>query len=58
VCRAAEAHDIVDQMSVAWVEPLAKWVMFYGGGMISLPSPLAPTAGCSSYSRVPNARPS
>jgi hypothetical protein len=43
--QAAEAHDIVDQMSVAWVEPLAKWVMFYGGGMISLPSPLAPNCG-------------
>jgi hypothetical protein len=42
--QAAEAHDVVNQMSVAWVEPLGKWLMFYGGGMIRLPSP--PLALC------------
>jgi hypothetical protein len=26
-----ETWDVVDQMSVAWVAPLKKWVMFYGG---------------------------
>ena len=31
--RSRGAHDVVDQMSVAWVEPLGKWVMFYGGGI-------------------------
>ena len=55
--QAAEMHDIVDQMSVAWVEPLKKWVMFYGGGMINLPDASScPTAACWSSSRAPNAR--
>lgn len=31
--QPVEDHDVVDQMSVAWVEHLKKWVMFYGGGM-------------------------
>jgi len=39
--QAAELHDVVDQMSVAWVESLGKWVMFYGGGMVRLPAPPA-----------------
>jgi hypothetical protein len=33
-----EAHDITNQMSVAWVAPLRKWVMFYGGGLSNLPT--------------------
>ena len=33
-----EVHDITNQMSVAWVEPLKKWVMFYGGGLSNLPT--------------------
>jgi hypothetical protein len=33
-----EVHDITNQMSVAWVEPLGKWVMFYGGGLSNLPT--------------------
>jgi hypothetical protein len=37
--QAAEVYDTVNQMSVAWVEHLKKWVMFYGGGMSRLPSP-------------------
>jgi len=40
-----EAIDIVNQMSVAWVEPLRKWVMFYGGGLTTLPSPALPDCG-------------
>ena len=32
-----EQHDIVDQVSIAWVERLQKWVMFYGGGFTRLP---------------------
>ncbi len=34
-----EVHDIIQHMSVAWVEPLKKWVMFYGGGIDSTPRP-------------------
>jgi hypothetical protein len=36
--QAEEVYDIVNQMSVAWVEPLKKWVMFYGGGLSNLPT--------------------
>jgi hypothetical protein len=35
----------VDQVSVSWVEPLKKWVMLYGGGMITLPTPIAQKCG-------------
>jgi hypothetical protein len=34
-----EEHDVVNQVSVAWVEPLRKWVMFYGGGVTVIPYP-------------------
>ena len=40
-----ERYDVVDQVSIAWVEPLKKWVMLYGGGMIKLPTPLLATCG-------------
>jgi len=40
-----EVHDIVQQMSVVWVDALGKWVMFYGGGISVLPSPALPTCG-------------
>ncbi|MBI2969897.1 MAG: hypothetical protein HYY36_04070 [Gammaproteobacteria bacterium] len=40
-----EIHDIVNQMSIAWVEPLKKWVMFYGGGLIKLPTDALPDCG-------------
>jgi hypothetical protein len=43
--QPAEAHDVVHQMSVSFVEPLNKWVMFYGGGIITLPSPPLPNCG-------------
>ena len=37
--QAREASDIVQHMSVAWIAPLAKWVMFYGGGIDVTPLP-------------------
>jgi hypothetical protein len=41
-----EIHDIVQHMSIAWVEPLGKWVMFYGGGISKFPIPqLLPRCG-------------
>ena len=43
--QPVEVYDIVDQMSVTWVDPLKKWVMLYGGGMINLPGPYLPTCG-------------
>ena len=43
--QAEERYDIVDQISVSWVEPLKKWVMLYGGGMITLPTPIAAQCG-------------
>jgi prepilin-type processing-associated H-X9-DG protein len=44
--QPAEMHDLVQQMSIVWIEPLAKWVMFYGGGISETPIPqLLPTCG-------------
>jgi hypothetical protein len=40
-----ELHDVIDQMSVVWIEHLKKWVMFYGGGMINLPTDALPHCG-------------
>ena len=40
-----EVHDIVHQMSLTWVASLGRWVMFYGGGIIRLPTPALPTCG-------------
>ena len=37
--QTQETHDIVQQMSVVWIEPLKKWVMFYGGGVSTFPIP-------------------
>lgn len=34
-----EIHDIVQHMSIVWIEPLGKWVMFYGGGISKFPLP-------------------
>jgi hypothetical protein len=47
--QPVEEHDIVDQMSLSWVEPLKKWVMIYGGGLISLPTPILPNCGVLEY---------
>ena len=43
--QADEPYDVVDQISVSWVDPLKKWVMLYGGGMIKLPSPILARCG-------------
>ena len=43
--QAEEMIDVVNQMSVAWIEPLQKWVMFYGGGLTKLPTPALPLCG-------------
>jgi len=41
-----EVHDIVQHMSIVWVEQLQKWVMFYGGGISKFPVPVsAPICG-------------
>jgi len=40
-----EIHDLSQQMSVSWIEPLGKWVMFYSGGIISLPRANLPGCG-------------
>lgn len=37
--QAQESHDLVQQMSVVWIDHLKKWVMFYGGGISELPIP-------------------
>ena len=34
-----EEIDMVQHMSVVWVEPLKKWIMFYGGGIDATPRP-------------------
>jgi len=43
--QTEETWDIVDQVSIAWVEPLGKWVMLYGGGMVTLPTKELPRCG-------------
>jgi hypothetical protein len=43
--QAEEPYDIVDHMSLSWVEPLQKWVMLYGGGMVRLPTQILPQCG-------------
>ena len=44
--QAADHYDIVNQVSVAWVPQLSKWLMFYGGGMINRPlEPLLKSCG-------------
>jgi hypothetical protein len=36
--QSTEPYDVVNQMSVIWVDHLKKWVMFYGGGATNLPT--------------------
>ncbi len=41
-----EIHDIVQHMSIVWIERLQKWVMLYGGGVTKHPIPsIAPNCG-------------
>jgi hypothetical protein len=35
--QADEEFDLVDQNTFAWIEHLQKWVMFFGGGVSTLP---------------------
>jgi hypothetical protein len=35
--QTTETYDVVNQMSIIWIDHLHKWVMFYGGGMSKLP---------------------
>ena len=44
--QANDEFDVVNQVSIAWVAPLSKWVMFFGGGVINMPMPpTLPTCG-------------
>lgn len=43
--QTGEIHDIVNQMSVVWVEHLKKWIIFYGGGLSILPTKALPHCG-------------
>ena len=44
--QSREDQDIVQQMSVVWMAPLSKWVMFYGGGVSKVAIPqIAPNCG-------------
>jgi hypothetical protein len=41
-----EMYDLIQHMSVVWIEHLGKWVMFYGGGISAFPIPdLLPNCG-------------
>ena len=33
-----EVHDVIQHMSVVWIERLNKWIMFYGGGIDVTPN--------------------
>jgi hypothetical protein len=33
-----EVHDVIQHMSVVWIEQLNKWIMFYGGGIDVTPN--------------------
>jgi hypothetical protein len=35
--QADDPTDVIDQISVAWIPQLSKWVMLYGGGLTTLP---------------------
>lgn len=37
--QSKEIYDVVQHMSVVWIDQLKKWVMFYGGGMTKTPNP-------------------
>ena len=43
--QTTETYDVVNQMSVVWVDQIHKWVMFYGGGMSKLPTFVFPACG-------------
>jgi hypothetical protein len=37
--QPTEVNDVIQHMSVSWVEPLGKWIMLYGGGIVMTPIP-------------------
>ncbi len=41
-----EIYDFVQHMSVAWIEQLGKWVMFYGGGISTVPREIPGLTQC------------
>lgn len=43
--QPTEVHDVVHQMTVEWIPQLHKWLMFYGGGVSTLPSAVLPDCG-------------
>jgi hypothetical protein len=43
--QSAERYDVVNQVSISWVEPLRKWVMLYGGGVTRIPGPTLARCG-------------
>jgi hypothetical protein len=43
--QSIEIYDVVDQMSIVWIDQLKKWVMFYGGGMGKLPTAVLTRCG-------------
>jgi len=44
--QAAARYDVINQVSVAWVPQLSRWLMFYGGGLINRPlEPLLKNCG-------------
>lgn len=44
--QPAAQYDVVNQVSVAWVPALSRWLMFYGGGLINRPlEPLLQNCG-------------
>jgi Cys-rich repeat protein len=44
--QASDAYDVVNQVSIAWIPQLDKWLMFYSGGITKLPiEPALPNCG-------------
>lgn len=44
--QPAAFYDVINQVSVAWIPQLDKWLMFYGGGLINRPlEPLLKNCG-------------
>ncbi len=45
VSMATDEIDIVNQMSVVWLEQIGKWMMVYGGGVTDIKSAFLPKCG-------------
>ena len=44
--QPAEANDLIQHMSIVWIDELKKWVMFYGGSMDVSPKPALGLLDC------------